>query len=114
MSAALSDLASVVATVAGLPEVEALRVTVGTDHVRAGHWYVPVVEVSVHADGYADAVRVAQAWGLPEVEARVIDSDVCGRLRWRTWAGWATAVTRSVPVSVSVTAAEPATAGAVA
>ena len=72
--------------------------------------------MGIHADGYADAVRVAQAWGLPEVEGRVTtDSDVCGPLRWRTWAGWATAVTRSTPVSVSVTAAEPvATAGAVA
>jgi len=115
MSAALSDLASVVATVGGLVGVEALTVSVRMDDIKVGHHrHQPVVEVSVHAAGYADAVRVAEAWGLPEGEDRYASSEVCGPLRWRTWAGWATAVTRSVPVSVTVTAAEAATAEAVA
>ena len=75
------------------------------DDVHVGDAYVPVIAVDVHAKGHADAIELAHALRLAEVEGRVTESEMFGTTIWRTFRGWAADGSREAAVLVQVTGA---------
>lgn len=111
MSGPMAALSRAAGVMDALGSVDVLRVSL--DHTwltpASAARSVPVLVVAVHASDFAQAGQVVRLLGLSEGASRVEDgNDWHGPMLWRTWAGWVVGDGDEVPVSVTVTAAEPA------
>ncbi|MEI7056383.1 hypothetical protein WBG06_11250 [Nocardioides sp. CCNWLW239] len=99
------------AVLARMPEANVLSVHLSRDydfgptgHARS----VEVASVQVHAKNWVNAQKIAEVFGLGEVEGYIYGdpSDGYGRSQYRVWRGWVTDGFGLVPVSVQVKGSE--------
>jgi hypothetical protein len=114
MTAKLHDLVWAAALLDSCPDVEVIGVRVESDWLDVSGGSVPAVTLDVHAGSQADAVRLALALRLREVEGRVTESEFLGRSEWRAFRGWVADGSRDAAVLVQVTGADRVYAEAVA
>ncbi|MBO0812104.1 MAG: hypothetical protein J2P23_08660 [Microlunatus sp.] len=67
---------------------------------------VRVLTLHVHALGWRDGARIAEAFGLPELDRYRRVSEVTGAWDYRRWTGWVAEASDVTPVSVDVVAAQ--------
>ncbi|MGY0388180.1 hypothetical protein ACWZJV_14525 [Nocardioides sp. WG-D5] len=94
-----------------LPEVDVLSVRVDTETMRIGpdrEHTVPVVVLDVHAATLSDAVQIAQALHLTEVDPEELPKSwrVDPQRVWHRWRGWAHEGSREMACRVVVDTAE--------
>lgn len=105
MRASSHEVIWVLSLLEELPDVDLLAMRVDSDELSIGGERVPVIEIGIHAASWADAMVLAAALRLPEVEGRTTEGHY-GTSLWRNWAGWASEASREQPVQVEVFAAE--------
>ena len=94
-----------------LPEVDVLSVRVDTETMRIGpdrEHSVPVVVLDLHVDSVLDAVQIAEALHLAEVDRDDLPKswrDNPDRV-WHRWRGWAPEGSREMACRVVVDTAE--------
>lgn len=99
------EVAWVVALLDDMPSVDVLSVRVEPDTLRVGSTQTRAIDVVVEASTWADAILLANALRLREIDGRFTDG-MYGRSLWRTWTGWVPEASREQPVHVSIAAAE--------
>lgn len=100
----LAELVGVTALIAHVFDIRTLDVRAGVDHLDLEDVMLGVLTVDVVAAQVPDAARLA---GLLHLTERLGHHDD-DRSAWRCWSGWVAAADRGLPVSLHVTARQPA------
>jgi hypothetical protein len=106
MGAQLHDLVWVAVLLDSCPDIEVIAVRVDSDWLDVAGGSIPTITLDVHARSQDDAIRLALALHLREVEGRITECEYLGRSQWRTFRGWASDGSREAAVSVQVTGAD--------
>ncbi|NYI99582.1 hypothetical protein HNR19_000281 [Nocardioides thalensis] len=94
-----------VAVLDQMPAVDVLSLRAEPATFEVGGSRLPMVEVAIQASAWEDAILLATALGLREIDGHYADG-LYGRSVWRTWVGWVPEASRVEPVQVKVTASE--------